>query len=81
MEDRASTFEYLMVRPDELCEFAAQDAVLARKVRLLWQRPRQVDGADRLGITAPCVQMPSRPAKKHGRDGKRPLKLRLDAAP
>jgi hypothetical protein len=55
MEDRASTFEYLMVRPDELCEMTAVDPALARKVRLIWQRVAQVEGADRLGVTAPCA--------------------------
>lgn len=55
VEDRASTFEYLMVRPDEVCALAAKDRVLARKVRLLRQRLTRVDGADRLGVTAPCT--------------------------
>ena len=38
MEDRASTFEYLMVRPDDLCSMSAKDPIVARKVRLLRQR-------------------------------------------
>jgi hypothetical protein len=55
MEDRASTFEYLMTRPDELCEMTAKDPALAHKVRLLWQRVSQIEGADRLNVTAPCA--------------------------
>ncbi|HEY5928162.1 MAG TPA: hypothetical protein VIV11_41025 [Kofleriaceae bacterium] len=62
VEDRASTFEYLMVRPDELCAMADDDAVLARKVRLLWQRVALVEGANRLGVTAPCVK--AKPTKR-----------------
>ncbi|HEY5944675.1 MAG TPA: hypothetical protein VIV40_04260 [Kofleriaceae bacterium] len=61
VEDRASTWEYLMVRPDDLCTLAARDAVLARKVRLLWERVARVEGANRLGVTAPCVVKPTKP--------------------
>jgi hypothetical protein len=86
VEDRASTFEYLMVRPDELCTMTASDPILARKVRLLWQRLQQVEGADKLGISAPCAAKPTKPTKStkpeptkpgHRRATKRPLKLRL----
>lgn len=65
MEDRASTFEYLMTRPDELCEMTAKDPALARKVRLIWQRVAQVEGAAGLGVTAPCVKAtaPRSPAR------------------
>jgi hypothetical protein len=64
IEDRASTFEFLMVKPDELCALAARDPVLLRKVRLLWQRVARIEGADRLGITAPCVLSPKQRKRK-----------------
>jgi hypothetical protein len=37
-EDRASVFQYLMARPDELCWMAEKDPILAEKTRLLWLR-------------------------------------------
>lgn len=81
MEDRASTFEYLMVRPDELCELAAKDPALARKVRLLWQRVSHVEGADRLGVTAPCAALHPSPPKQQKKQlppkQRRKLDLRL----
>jgi len=75
VEDRASTFEYIMVRPEELCERAARDPLLAKKVRLLWQRVKRIEGADKLGVTAPCVKptKPTKPTKK----AKQKLKLTL----
>jgi hypothetical protein len=77
VEDRASTFEYMMVRADELCALTASDPILARKVRLLWQRLRQVDGADKLGIAAPCAAKPTKPVRKPKRATKKPIQLRL----
>lgn len=62
MEDRASTFEYLMVRPDEVCSMSNKDPIVARKVRLVKQRLLRVPGADKLGITTKCA-----PAKRKKR--------------
>lgn len=56
VEDRASTFEFLMVRPDELCTLAVTDPGVAKKARLLWKRISRLEGADRLGVTARCVR-------------------------
>ncbi len=60
VEDRASTFEFLMVRPDDLCAIAKQDPVVARKIRLLWRRVSRLPGANRLGVTAPCAVKPKK---------------------
>jgi hypothetical protein len=38
VEDRASVFQFLMSRPDELCALANSDPIVAAKTRLLWQR-------------------------------------------
>ncbi len=81
VEDRASTWQYLMVRPTELCARAGRDPVLAAKVRMLWQRVSQLEGADRLGVTVECAR-PATPAKgkrakgKRTDPGKRTTKLR-----
>jgi hypothetical protein len=80
MEDRASTFEYLMVRPDDLCTMTANDPILARKVRLLRGRVSRVEGADKLRIGAPCTfEAPTKkPTKKPSKKvTKRPLDLKL----
>ena len=79
VEDRASTFEYLMAHPDELCAMTATDPALAKKVRLLWQRVARVDGGDKLGVTAPCATKAPKPAKKPKHGPKNRLKLRLDS--
>ena len=76
VEDRASTFEYLMVRPEELCDMAERDPVLANKVRLVYERVMRVDGADKLGIRAPCAVKPSKKGKPK-RAPQRPVKLKL----
>ena len=77
VEDRASTFEYLMVRPEEVCAMTERDPALARKVRLLYQRLIRVEGAGRLGITAPCATKPLKTTKAKPKS-KRPIKLELD---
>ncbi|HEX5061440.1 MAG TPA: hypothetical protein VFV99_18865 [Kofleriaceae bacterium] len=66
MEDRASTWEYLMVQPDDLCDMAAKDPVVAKKVRAIWQRVVKVEGANRLGVSARCAlkaEQPTKPTK------------------
>jgi hypothetical protein len=82
VEDRASTFQFLMSRPDEACELAAKDPVVARKIRLVWQRIAHVEGADRLGVTAACVRAKKPPKKKRSPTSgtKRPPQLRLPSA-
>jgi hypothetical protein len=37
-EDKASTFQYMMARPQELCALAAKDPLIAQKARRLWDR-------------------------------------------
>jgi hypothetical protein len=80
VEDRASTFEYLMVHPDELCEMTRNDPVLAGKVRLLYQRVMRVDGADKIGMPTPCsVKAAKKPTRlpKRQKPPKGPVKLKL----
>lgn len=69
MEDRASTFEYLIVRPDDVCTISATDPIVARKVRLLQQRMMRIEGAAKLGIRTKCA-----PTKRRN---KRTIDLRL----
>jgi hypothetical protein len=76
-EDRASTFEFLMTRPDELCELAATDRVLARKVQLLRRQLARVEGANRLGMWTRCPHQAAKPASSaRKRGGKRPDDLK-----
>lgn len=55
-EDRASTFEYLMSQPKKLCELAAKDPVLAKKVKVVWKRVAPVLGERHLQQWAPCAK-------------------------
>ena len=81
MEDRASTFEYLMVRPDDVCAMSAKDPIVARKVALLLQRVSHVEGADKLGVKLPCklgaAPRPTKPAKPTKPRGKHAVDLQL----
>ncbi|MGE5183866.1 MAG: hypothetical protein ACM31C_17470 [Acidobacteriota bacterium] len=54
-EDRASVFQYLMARPDELCELMHNDAVIREKTRVIWQRITAVTGDGFLRARAGCV--------------------------
>jgi hypothetical protein len=54
-EDRASVFEYVMARPDELCELAHHDEVVRAKVALIWERVSSVTDAKYLRARAACV--------------------------
>ncbi len=54
-EDRASTFELVMARPQKLCELARADSVLAKKTRLVWKRMAPTVGEASLKRWAPCV--------------------------
>lgn len=55
VEDRASVFEYVMARPDELCELARSDEVLRKKVGIVWHRAAQATGDAFLRARAACV--------------------------
>ena len=54
-EDRASTFQWLMARPEQLCEIAKGDEIVRAKVNLLWSRIASVVGDDFLRKRAACV--------------------------
>jgi len=54
-EDRASVFELLMARPDELCEIAKDDPIVREKAQLVWERTAIVTGEAFLRRRAPCV--------------------------
>jgi hypothetical protein len=78
IEDRASVFQYLMARPDELCEIAKGDPIVRDKVALLRDRIEKLAGAGWLDARAACVdwiQPQPRPLGKrfkgdHDRDDK-----------
>jgi hypothetical protein len=56
-EDRASTFEYMMAEPDQLCEIATNDPIARAKVEIIWSRMlKHPGGYDLMYGTAPCVQ-------------------------
>jgi hypothetical protein len=54
-EDRASTYEYLMTKSDELCELAKTDPILEAKVTIVWQRVAEAGGEAFLKKHARCV--------------------------
>jgi hypothetical protein len=54
-EDRASVFQFLMSRPDELCTLAKSDAIVAAKTRLLWQRLGMVADLSFMRGSVPCA--------------------------
>lgn len=54
IEDRASTFQYLMARPVELCEIAKTDAGVRAKAKLIWSRVSRLDGDGWLRARALC---------------------------
>jgi hypothetical protein len=76
-EDRASTFEFLMTRPDDLCELASTDRVLARKVQLLRRQLSRIEGSSRLGMWARCPQGAAKAAPVARKRSKRPVDLKL----
>ena len=82
-EDRASTYEYLMTRADELCELATADPILEAKVTVVWRRVAEVRGGEAfLRKHAACVDWVN-PKKKAKRPGKpkpgrpQPVDLRI----
>ncbi|MGE0403627.1 MAG: hypothetical protein AB7T06_43375 [Kofleriaceae bacterium] len=56
VEDRASTFELVYGRPEEVCAIAAKDPVVAKKVALIKQRVRRIAGAS--ALVASCKKPP-----------------------
>lgn len=56
LEDRASTFEYVMAHPVETCALARTDTIVRRKVGLIWARVAKILGDDQfLAERAPCL--------------------------
>lgn len=62
VEDRASTFELVFARPEELCAIAATDSVVAKKAALIKARVRKVAG--NTPLLAPCKKAPPREKQK-----------------
>lgn len=54
IEDRASTFQYMMARPAELCEIAAGDPGVRKKATLIWSRVAKLGGDELLRQRALC---------------------------
>ncbi len=54
IEDRASTFQYMMSRPVDLCGIAREDARVLKKMKLIWERVAKIDGDDWLRARALC---------------------------
>jgi hypothetical protein len=57
-EDRASVYQYITARPDDLCHRLDGDVVVAAKVREIWQRVSDrlnPEGGAFLDKMAPCV--------------------------
>jgi hypothetical protein len=55
LEDRASVFQYLMARPDDLCKVASTDDVLRAKTRLVWARIAAITADSFLRERARCA--------------------------
>jgi hypothetical protein len=55
VEDKASVFQYLMARPDELCTVGATDPIVRAKTRLLWERVVPLLGDATLRARASCA--------------------------
>jgi hypothetical protein len=54
-EDRASIFQYMMARPDELCEVAQSDPIVRVKAEIIWHRVAAVAGDSFLRARASCI--------------------------
>jgi hypothetical protein len=54
IEDRVSTFQYLMARPAEMCDLAKTDATVKAKAKLIWSRVAKLDGDAWLRARALC---------------------------
>ncbi len=56
-EDKASTYEYVMARPEELCAIAREDRVVRAKAALIWSFVADLAGSDTfLRRHAACVE-------------------------
>jgi len=56
VEDKASTYEFLISHPNELCEMARTDEALKIKTRIIWRRVLKTVGTDAfIRQAAPCV--------------------------
>ena len=58
VEDKATVFQHLMARPDELCARAANDDRLAAKARLLEARVGAITGSAFVADRAACLAAP-----------------------
>ncbi len=56
LEDRASVFQYLLARPDELCTLAEADPIIAEKALVVWHRVVAATGDAFLRVRAGCLQ-------------------------
>lgn len=54
VEDRASVYQYLMARPDELCARVARDKILHAKAGIVWTRIARLLGDSFLRARAGC---------------------------
>jgi hypothetical protein len=57
IEDRASTYQYMMARPTELCELAAIDPAVRAKARLIRARVGKLAGSEALFDLPRCAAM------------------------
>jgi len=57
VEDRASVFQYLMARPDELCSLLGTDEIVRTKVDLVWTRVAAIEPDKFLRERAKCVSV------------------------
>lgn len=57
VEDRASVFQFLMAKPQELCELVEGDPIVAAKARLVWQRLGAVTPLDFVRPTVGCAAL------------------------
>jgi hypothetical protein len=55
VEDRATIFQFLMSRPDELCKLAQDDQIVAAKTKLMWKRLGQITDLTFLRTSVPCA--------------------------
>jgi hypothetical protein len=79
-EDRASVYQFLMARPDTLCEIAQADPIVQAKVAMIWLRVAAITGDAFLRKHAPCVDWVSRELGPQPATGPRTSwpKVRLD---
>jgi hypothetical protein len=64
-EDRASTFEYMMGQPDKLCELAAHDPVLAKKIEIVAKRTSGIARRKTCALPPKTASPPKRRTRIH----------------